>query len=56
MQCFDRLQFYYYHRHNLTQHSLWLLANVKAVITKAVQNMPTHEAFIAAHCKAAAST
>jgi len=29
-----------------------MLANVKAVIAQAVQSMPTHEAFIAAQCKA----
>ncbi len=32
-----------------------MLANVKAVIALTVQSMPTHEAFIAAHCKAAAT-
>lgn len=30
-----------------------MLVNVKAVIAQTVQGMPTHEAFIAAHCKAA---
>ena len=32
-----------------------MLANVKAVIAQAVHSMPTHEAFIAANCKAAAT-
>jgi tryptophan halogenase len=33
-----------------------MLSNVKAVIGQVAQGMPTHEAFIAAHCKAAAPT